>query len=380
MAHVGPLLPLGQYLIPAYLIPLPFFASVLTIGYTPRLARVVTYFLSILLAVMMGNNFSLLAVLVLGSFVAIFLSSSIRSRSWPLKIGFASGATQAFASIGLTFLIVVDKPFGFIPGVTSSLASGAATGIALSVLLPLIERFFNVVTDSKLLELSDQNHPILRQLALEAPGTYQHTLMVATLAEAGAEAIGANSLLARVGCYYHDIGKIAKPRYFVENEDHGRSRHKGLSPSMSALIITSHTREGMELAEEHGLPPAIADFIPEHHGTSLIEFFYHQAKEEADGEEVNESHYRYPGPKPQTKETGIAILADTVEAACRSLGEPTPSRIKGLVHELTMKKLLDGQLDECGLTLREIHRVEESLTYRLNSFYHHRVKYPSTSK
>jgi len=375
VGHGGPLLPLSPYLIPAYLIPLPFFASLLTIAYSPRPARIFVFFLAILLAIMMGNNFSVLVVLVLGSFVAIHLSQRIRDRSIPLRIGLGAGASQALASVGLT-LLITGRPFGVLPEAASGVVNGFIAGIALSVLLPLIERFFSVVTDSKLLELADQNHPLLRQLALEAPGTYQHTLMVAMLAESGADAIGANALLARVGCYYHDIGKISKPHYFVENEDWRGSQHEALSPAMSALIITSHTRDGMAMAEDHDLPKAIIDFIPEHHGTSLIEYFYHQAKKDEDGRPADESSFRHAGPKPRSRETGIVLLADTVEAACRTLDNPTPNRVRTLVHDLVMRKVLDGQLDKCPLTFKEIQMVEDSFVRNLNSFYHHRVKYP----
>jgi len=375
IAHLGHLLPFGPFLIPVYMMPMPFFASVITIAYSPRLARVLVYFLVILMAIICGMNFSLLVVLVFGSFVAIFLSSHIRSRTVPLKIGLAAGAIQGVASMSFAFLLS-DNPFGHLHEATSGLASGVVMGMALSITLPLIERVFNIVTDSKLLELSDQNHPLLSRLALEAPGTYQHTLMVAMLAEAGAEAIGANSLLARVGCYYHDIGKMNKAHYFAENEDWRGSLHKELNPSMSALIITSHVRDGLSMAEEHNLPKAMRAFISEHHGTTLIEFFYREAEKASKNQPVNESYYRYPGPKPQTRETGIALLVDTVEAACRSIDNPTASRIEKLVHELSMKKLMDGQFNECGLTLSELKKVEESAIQRLTHFYHHRVKYP----
>jgi len=375
IAHFGHLLPFSPYVIPIYMMPMPFFASVITIAYSPRIARVLAYFLAVLIAIMCGMNFSLLVVLVLGSFVAIFLSLHIRSRTVPFKIGLTAGAMQGFASMAFAF-ILSDNPFGHLYEATSGLANGIVMGVALSITLPLIERVFNIVTDSKLLELSDQNHPLLSRLALEAPGTYQHTLMVAMLAEAGAEAIGANSLLARVGCYYHDIGKMNKAHYFVENEDWRGSMHKDLNPSMSALIISSHVRDGLSLAEDYNLPRAMRAFILEHHGTTLIEFFYREAEKSSSDQPVEESHYRYPGPKPQTRETGISLLVDTVEAACRTLENPTASRIENLVHELSLKKLMDGQFNECGLTLDELKRVEESTIQRLTHFYHHRVKYP----
>ncbi len=362
--------------IPVYLIPLPFFSAVIAIVYSPRMARVVTFMLAIFMAIMAGNDFNLLVMLVLASFVAIFLSSNIRERSKPMKIGLASGLTQLLASVSLT-LISRQETWALWPEMRSGLLNGLIVGVALTVLLPAVEKVFNVVTDLTLLELSDQNHPLLRRLALEAPGSYQHSLMVAMLSEAGAEAIGANSLLARVGCYYHDIGKINKPQYFVENEDYTGSQHRKLNPSISTLIITSHTRDGITMAQEYNLPKAIIDFIPEHHGTTLIEFFYLQAlSEEKGSEKIDESLYRYPGPKPQSRETGIALIADTCEAATRSLENPTPSRIRSLVHDLSMKKLLDGQLEECGLSFNELKKMEDSFVRNLTSFYHQRIKYP----
>ncbi|MBI2195094.1 MAG: HDIG domain-containing protein [Planctomycetes bacterium] len=373
---VGFALPLSPYIVPAYLIPLPLFAAVIAIAYSQRMARVFSFLLALLIAVMAGNNFTLMVVLVLASFVAIGLCTQIRDRSKPLYIGLAAGGTQALAALGLA-LLNADRPWESWPEALSGLLNGLLIGVALTVLLPMVERAFHVVTDLTLLELSDQNHPLLRRLALEAPGTYQHTLMMAMLAEAGAEAIGANSLLARVGCYYHDIGKTLKPQYFVENEDYGGSRHQKLNPSMSTLIITSHTRDGVALAHEHRLPKAIIDFIPEHHGTGLIEYFYRQALKNADGKNlVDEALYRYPGPKPQSRETAIALLADTCEAACRTLSNPTSSRLRNLVHELILNKLLDGQLNECSITLHDLARIEDSFVRNLSSFYHARVKYP----
>jgi len=231
-----------------------------------------------------------------------------------------------------------------------------------------------------LLELADASHPLLKRLAVEAPGTYNHSLQVATLAEEAAEAIGANSLLCRVGSYYHDIGKLMKPDYFVENQSGGKNRHLSLNPNVSFLIIINHVKDGVAMGKEYNLPTKLISFIEQHHGTTLVEFFYQQACDNCDpeGPKISEHQFRYPGPKPKSKETAIVMLADCVESATRAMAEPTSSRIDTLVHDLTMKRLLDGQFDECDLTMRDIERIERALAKTLQGIYHGRIAYPST--
>jgi putative nucleotidyltransferase with HDIG domain len=231
-----------------------------------------------------------------------------------------------------------------------------------------------------LLELSDPSHPLLQELVRRAPGTYNHSINVASIAESAAEAIGANGLLVRVGAYFHDIGKMLKPQYFVENQGSDGNRHESLLPAMSTLVIIAHVKDGADLARQHRLPQSIIDFIEQHHGTTLVEYFYRRAaklhENDPDGGEIDESHFRYPGPKPQTKETAVLMMSDVVESASRALSDPTPARIESLVHDLAMKRLLDGQFDECGLTLQELHTIEESLVKSLTAVYHGRVRYP----
>ena len=234
-------------------------------------------------------------------------------------------------------------------------------------------------TEISLLELSDLNQPLMRQLSLQAPGTYHHSLIVSSLAETAADAIGADPLLARVGAYFHDIGKLQKPDYFVENEGAQGSRHTALSPTMSALIISAHVKDGVEMAKEHNLPRAIIDIIEQHHGTSLIEFFYRRSKEARNGEEPPEELFRYPGPRPKTREAAIILLADTAEAASRTLPEPSPARLQSLVHELTMKKLRDGQIDESPLTQADLAKAEKSFVRVLAAIFHCRVGHPGAS-
>ena len=237
-----------------------------------------------------------------------------------------------------------------------------------------------MTTNITLLELSDPNHPLLRRLALHTPGTFHHSLMVGNLSEAGADAIGANPLLTRVSCYYHDIGKLLKPEYFVENQRHGINPHDKLKPNMSALILKSHVKEGIRLAKEYKLPQEVIDIIPQHHGTSIIAFFYHKAKEEDPKTTLTDRDFRYEGPKPQTKEAGIIMLADSVEAVSRVLKEPTPASLRGMVRNITMKRFQEGELDECELTLKDLNKMNEAFLHILAGVFHTRIEYPSAKK
>jgi putative nucleotidyltransferase with HDIG domain len=246
--------------------------------------------------------------------------------------------------------------------------------------LPLVERAFGVQTDLSLLELGDASHPLLRRLAQRAPGTYNHSINVASIAEAAADEIGANGLLVRVGAYFHDIGKMFKPEYFIENQAAGINQHDSLQPAMSTLVIIAHVKDGADLARSHRLPESIIDFILQHHGTTLVEYFYREAARRSEGspnaETVSDRDFRYPGPKPQTLEAAVMMLADAVESASRTLVDPTPARIQGLVNSIAQKKMSDGQFDECGLTFRQLDRVRLSLVKSLTAIYHARVKYP----
>jgi putative nucleotidyltransferase with HDIG domain len=277
---------------------------------------------------------------------------------------------------------------------------GLLIGGVTLFLLPVIEGAFDITTSLTLIELRDPKQPLLRELQQRAPGTYNHSLNVASIAETAADAVGADGLMTYVGALYHDIGKMNKPEYFVENQSGGPSKHDKLSPAMSLLVIVGHVKDGMEIAREYGLPKVLRHFIEAHHGTTLVEYFYNRARkqakqlDEADGgkparageadhederlpEEVD---YRYPGPKPRTKEVAILMLADAVESATRSLPEPTPSRIESLVHSLADKRLMDGQFDECDLTFRELRTIVDSLSKSVTSIYHGRIMYPGNEK
>ncbi|MDX1683398.1 MAG: HDIG domain-containing protein, partial [Phycisphaeraceae bacterium] len=263
--------------------------------------------------------------------------------------------------------------------VGNMILTGIAAGLIVQGILPFIERVFNVSTAMTLKELNDASHPLLRQLAERAPGTYQHSLRIADMSEAAAEAIGCDGLLCRVGAMYHDIGKVNKPQYFVENQQGGPNRHKKLSPAMSHLIIIGHVKDGVEMAREYGLPPSIRQFIETHHGTTLVAYFYHAAKERSEEEDKpgpSEYEFRYPGPKPQNRESAILMLCDAIEGAVRSIEEPTAARIEQMVRQISQNRLTDGQLDECPITLRDVHKIEQSLVKTLCAIYHSRIKYP----
>jgi len=270
---------------------------------------------------------------------------------------------------------VVASLAGFVGGLLSGIV---ATGV-----LPLVEIVFGFTTDIKLLELSNMDQPLLKELMVQAPGTYHHSVVISNMVEATAKAVHANPLLAKVSAYYHDIGKMNKPLYFIENQSGGENKHEKLAPSMSSLILISHVKDAVELAREYKLGREIIDIIQQHHGTSLISYFYHKAQERQLSKsgkvtEVKEEDFRYPGPKPQTKEAGLVMLADMVEAASRSLVDPTSARIQGMVQKIINKVFSDGQLDACELTLKDLHEIAKGFNKTLSGIFHHRIEYPET--
>jgi putative nucleotidyltransferase with HDIG domain len=314
---------------------------------------------------------------LVGGAVAALTVGEIRQRNqsyhWIFTIGGAYLATAV--AIGLTLDrsardIAISAGFG---------ALNALSCVLLAVLLlPMIEAFTGIETDLTLLEWSDLNRPLLQRLSLEAPGTYAHTIAVANLAEAACRAIGANALLARVGAYYHDIGKIGKPQYFVENQARGRNPHDVLGPSVSAQIIRNHVQEGLELAAAHKLPRALQAFITEHHGTGTISYFLDKARQR-DTQPPNAAEYVYPGPLPQSAETAVVMLADGVEASTRVLHDPTPERIRDVVEHIVRQRMDQGQLVAAPLTLRQIEMIKDEMTRVLVGMFHNRIDYPAAS-
>lgn len=361
------------------LVPLLLLGMTVAVAYRHQSALLLTATAGYVAAIGLGWSFGEIVSAFTPAAAAIALLDSVRHRSKLLFVGFGAG----LVAIATTLAVGVVEGQPIWATLKLSLATGlwcVVAGSLMTCLLPLVERVFNVQTDLSLIELGDPAHPLLQELVRRAPGTYNHSITVASIAEAAAESIGARGLLVRVGAYFHDIGKMLKPGYFIENQGQGGNSHDTLVPAMSTLVIIAHVKDGADLARQNKLPQRIIDFIEQHHGTTLVEYFYRQAQkrsaDDADGTTVDENRFRYPGPKPQTKEAAVMMLADAVESASRALVEPTPSRIENLVEELTRKRLDDGQFDECGLTLQELHTVGESLIKSLTAVYHGRVKYP----
>jgi len=368
-------------------IPILCVVMILAIAYNQVLAALTGFSMTLVVTLANGRTVGEFVVLMSAVAASVVPLNQVSNRMKLVKVGFWAAVTYALVTWGVT--IVESQELGRLWTDQHLLATslqGAGwcflTGFLVSGALPFVEKMFGVVTDISLLELSDVSHPLLQELVQRAPGTYSHSNGVATIAETAADAIGANGLLCRVGAYYHDVGKMLKPQYFVENMIAGQvSRHESLNPAMSALVIIGHVKDGVELARQHNLPDPLIEFIEQHHGTTLVEYFFHAATRQAESKpdhrfEVQESTYRYPGPKPQSREAAVLMVADAVEGASRTLADPTPKRIETLVHEIAMKRLLDGQFDECSLTLGELAIVEDSLTKSLIGIHHGRIKYP----
>lgn len=358
-------------------------AMILSIAYDRRFAMGVAMLHAVLVTAALNQGIGFFLILLAGVFTCCLMLNEVRTRSKLIEVGGAAALVMmlATAAVGMMSLDPVE-PMRFIgENCLHAGAAGLAVGFVVLGILPFIEKAFRITTDMTLLELADASQPLLRRLQVEAPGTYNHSLQVATLAEAAAEAIGGNSLLCRVGSYYHDIGKMNKADYFCENQSDGRNRHLNLTPSVSLLIIIGHVKDGVELARDYHLPTSLFPFIQQHHGTTLVEYFYHEAcnrkNQQPQSPAISETQYRYPGPRPRTREVAIVMLSDAAESACRAMSDPTATRIQSMVHDLSRKRLLDGQFDDCNLTMRDLERVEQSLTKTLLGIYHGRITYPS---
>ena len=364
-------------------------AIIMTIAYEQRFAIGMSIFYCLFACLAVEpiksqlTNFYLFLTMAAGATTCCFCLKEIRTRIKLLQVSTLAAIIVFITAAALNFLSQDLNTAGIIRD--SALHAGVTlvVGVLIQGLLPLIEKAFRIATSMTLLDYSDANQRLLKRLHMEAPGTFSHSLLIGSIAEAAAEAIGRNGLLCRVGAYYHDIGKINKAGYFVENELGSANRHKELSPTMSHLIIVGHVKDGIEMAREYGLPSVLRQFIETHHGTTLIEHFYNEAKKQkiknAKGKTVeapSESEFRYPGPKPRIKEAAIIMLADTVESAVRSLPDVTPTKIDAVVHNMAMKRLQDGQFDECDMSLRELSQIEESISKTLASHYHGRIAYP----
>ena len=365
-----------------YLIVVPTSSMLLTIIFDSRVGFYGTVVMAFIVAGIRGNDYSIALASLIAGALSVYTVRDMKNR------------TQIFRSLGFIFLGYAlsilalalerfESPGVIVEQLVFGLTNAIVSPVLTYGLLIFVERVFRVTTDLALMELAQFTHPLLRQLSERAPGTYHHSMSMASLAEAAAAAVGANEVLARVGAYFHDIGKIRKPTYFVENQKGSRNRHDKLLPRMSSLIITAHVKDGIALAHEHRLPQEVVDFIPMHHGTTRIEFFYSKALRQAENsadetkiDEIKESDYRYPGPRPQTKETGILMLADAIEASARALDDPLPQKLEAMIDELIRKRFEEGELDECPLTLKDLTRIKAAFLGVLVGIHHSRIKYP----
>lgn len=359
-----------------YMAPLAAAGMLITILLDSRLAIFVLAAISILLGIMTGEQFRFAMVGFLGGITGVFSVSKLSQRGDLVRAGvYVSGANVlAILMIGL----ITGPPWSLL--VVSSVTLGIINGILSSILtngtLPYLETAFGITSTVRFLELSNPSNPLLKRLLMEAPGTYHHSIIVGNLAEAAAEAIGGETLVVRVGAYYHDIGKVKRPYFFIENQFGGENPHDKIAPSLSTLILTSHVKDGVEMAREHKLPQRIIDIIEQHHGRSLVTYFYHKAMESDRAETVSEEEFRYEGPKPRTKEAALVMLADSVEAAVRSLKNPTAGQVEGLVRKIIKDRLMDGQLDESDLTFKDLDAIANAFVRVLSGVFHSRIEYP----
>jgi cyclic-di-AMP phosphodiesterase PgpH len=360
------------------LVFVPVASILLTIIFDSRLAFYTVTIICFFVAEIRGGDYAICFITFCGSVLAIFSERDIKNRSQIFRSFFFILIGYVFSILAISLVRNEESQ-----QLWMKLLFGGANAIMSPViaygLLIFYERVFKITTDLTLLELSDFNHPLLKELSSKAPGTFHHSIIMGNLCEAAAESIGANQTLARVGCYYHDIGKISRPQYFIENQLDQNNKHNELNPSMSTKLIISHVKDGIDIAKKYKLPQEIIDFIPMHHGTTLVSYFYDKAKSTAK-EEVIDYMYRYPGPKPQTKETGIVMLADAIEASTRTIEDPTPQRLENKIKEVIRNRFTEGELDECDLTLKDLTKIKESFLKTLLGIHHHRLKYPDKNQ
>ncbi len=377
-ANIGAAFPSVSPSLYAFLFPFAAGAMIVRILINSEVSLIYCVMLAPLLGILFNSNMFVVIYALLGSVVGAHGVRQCQNRG----VIYIAGLKLAVVNLamGFCFQLINSSLFTIqtIYLIAFTVTSALFSAMLASAFTPLFESLFHYTTNIKLLELANLNSPLLRDLMVKAPGTYHHSVVVGNLAEAAAEAINANPLLARVAAYYHDIGKTSKPLYFIENMHGGENRHDKLSPHMSALILISHIKDGEAMAREKHLGQPIIDIIRQHHGTSLIKFFYEKAKNQAEltGQNVDPQEFRYPGPKPQTREAGLVMLADVVEAASRTLVNPTPDRIQGMVQKLINRIFSDGQLDECELTLKNLHEIAKSFNRILGAIFHHRIDYP----
>ncbi len=371
----------GENIFSPYLSPLASASMLVTLLMGADLAILITAVLAILIGLMGPAGIKLTITLFFGGLAGIFTVFRVSQRSDIIQAGFFVSLAQVSFLVGLTLLGAEGTFSDFSREMFRDAIAGFIGGITATILtlggLPYLENFFKITTSIKLLELSDLNQPLMQELLVKAPGTYHHSIIVANMAEAAAELIGADPLLCKIGGYYHDIGKLKRPYFFVENQIGIENQHEALSPYLSVLVISSHVKDGVELAKQFNLADPICDIIGQHQGTGLITYFHHRACEQAGSpEDVREEDFRYPGPKPRTKEASLVMLADAIESATRTLSSPTPSNIKNMVAKITRGKFEDGQLNDCDITLKDLERINKTFSTILTGMYHSRIEYP----
>ena len=368
---------LPSLLKPYFLIPLPVAALLLSQMISPNIALMICTQLAMLIGLMYFGDIYLMVFWFCSSCVSTFSIHKRHSRSQLMLAGYVIGGGHMLFIMIYGLLREIADPWWFVVNMGGGLVTGILSSMTVLAIIPYLEALFKITTPQTLLELANLNHPLLKRLMMTAPGTYQHSLMVANLAEAAAEAIHANPILCRVGAYYHDIGKIKRPQFFTENQFSGENPHHTLTPRMSKMLIVAHTRDGLELAAKYKLPSMIRDFIAEHHGTTVVSFFFEKAKhcEEIRDIETEKSAFRYPGPKPHFKECGVVMFADSVEAAVRAMEKPTLPKIEAMIERIFHDKIDDGQMDDCPLSLREIDSIKATFLRVFHGIYHTRLDY-----
>ncbi|NLM96621.1 MAG: HDIG domain-containing protein [Halanaerobiaceae bacterium] len=380
LAKIIDVLPAVNHVYLPYLLPVAVASILISVLLNTQMAIMATVFISFLSALVFNNDYNVALLGFVSGLVGIFSVSRVSQRNDLVRAGFNVSGVLVFLVSGFTLINPVDNWWNLLGNIGIALANGVLVAIFANGLLPYLENIFGLTSSVKFLELSNPSHPLLSRMVFEAPGTYNHSLVVANLAETAANNIGADSLLARVGSYYHDIGKLRRPYFFIENYIGNENPHEKLSPNLSALIIKTHVKDGVELAKENKLPSQIIDIIQQHHGTGLISYFYQQALEANidSHDNIEEGDFRYDGPKPQSKEAAIVMLADVVEAAVRSknFNRANLNRLEGLIRELVKEKLIEGQLDESDLSLGDLDIITESFVKILAGIYHQRVEYP----
>ncbi|MCM8789937.1 MAG: HDIG domain-containing protein, partial [Candidatus Omnitrophica bacterium] len=352
---------ISELKLPKFSIPFIILPMLITLLFNSlQLSLMITAVASLTIATIAGDNLTMAVLFFISGLLASILVLNARRRMTVIRSGFIVGIVQTVLFLLIDSPLPLFRKFDLTP-YAAFFINGIVSSIIVLGVLPIFEALFKTMTNISLLELADFNHPLLLKLSLEAPGTFHHCLITGNLSEAACNAINANALLARIGAYYHDIGKLNMPQYFSENQGfEEESKHDTLAPSMSKLVIINHTKEGAELARKYKLNERIVDFIEQHHGKSLVYYFYRKALENLEEDEaIKEEGFRYPGPKPNTKEAAVVLLADSVEAATRALREHTPSKITEVVHKIINNKFIDGQLDECDLTLKDIEKISE---------------------